>query len=291
MNHNNSSGKEQSLEDDSKSTTLNTVSPPINNTFIRRVLTLLAYKLLRRLRPQHGVVLFASKTICIKSGSFTSLTEASTLKFIAKNTSIPVPKVHCSFVHKERTFLVLERISGVTLASVWQDLSQESKDKILVQVKDYIKELRSLNYPKTIGIANVDGGLLSDGRVPGGSPQFGPFETIQEFHRFLRAGLTREAGYEPEVDHMMELQDGPWPQPVFTHGDLSSLNILVQGDKVVGIIDWETSGWYPSYWEYTTACQVNMRNLFWREQIDLFLDPMPTELEMERVRQKYLGDT
>lgn len=36
---------------------------------------------------------------------------------------------------------------------------------------------------------------------------------------------------------------------VFTHGDLSSLNILARVDDIVGIIDWETAGWYPSYWE------------------------------------------
>lgn len=88
----------------------------------------------------------------------------------------------------------------------------------------------------------------------------------------------------------MELQDRPWPPPVFTHGDLSSLNILVRSDEVVGIIDWETAGWYPSYWEYTTACQVNPRNPFWREQIDKFLEPMPGELEMDQVRLKYFGD-
>lgn len=87
------------------------------------------------------------------------------------------------------------------------------------------------------------------------------------------------------------MQDGPWSQPVFTHGDLSSLNILVHGEEVVGIIDWETSGWYPSYWEYTTACQTNARNIFWREQIDNFLVPLPRELEMDQIRLKWFGDT
>ena len=37
---------------------------------------------------------------------------------------------------------------------------------------------------------------------------------------------------------------------VFTHGDLSSFNIVARVDGIVGIIDWETAGWYPSYWEY-----------------------------------------
>ena len=70
------------------------------------------------------------------------------------------------------------------------------------------------------------------------------------------------------------------------HGDLSSLNILVRGDEIVGIIDWETAGWYPSYWEYSTASQVNPENMFWAEEIDKFLHPMPEDLAMDKVRQK-----
>ena len=86
------------------------------------------------------------------------------------------------------------------------------------------------------------------------------------------------------------MQDKAWPLPVFTHGDLSSLNVLVRGDKIVGVIDWETAGWYPVYWEYTTASQVSPMNSFWREEIDKFLEPMPEALEMETIRQKYFGD-
>jgi hypothetical protein len=134
----------------------------------------------------------------------------------------------------------------------------------------------------------VDGDSLYDGRI--GSQRFGPLQTVQEFHRFLRGGLAREPGYDLEVDQMMERQDGPWPPPIFTYGDLSSLNILVCGDEIVGIVDWETAGWYPSYWEYTTACQVDPRNSFWREQTNSFLEPMPEELAMDQVRQRYFGD-
>jgi hypothetical protein len=59
---------------------------------------------------------------------------------------------------------------------------------------------------------------------------------------------------------------------------------------IVGIIDWETAGWYPSYWEYTSAHQVNPQNSFWADEIDNFLQPMPDELKMEQTRQKYFGD-
>jgi len=263
-------------------------SPTINDTFARRFLTLAAYQILRRFRPKRGPVVFLSKHICVKSGHYTHPSEASTMKFVAENTSIPVPKVYCSFVHNKRTYIVMERIQGEMLIRGWKSRSKESQTKILEQLKTFVQELRSLAQVETSGIASVDGGPLYDGRIS--DKRFGPFQTVQEFHKFLRRGAVREPGYDPEIDQMMERQDGQWPPPIFTHGDLSSLNILVRGDEIVGIIDWETAGWYPSYWEYTTACQVNHRNPFWREHIDTFLEAMPEELAMDQARQRYYGD-
>jgi hypothetical protein len=89
---------------------------------------------------------------------------------------------------------------------------------------------------------------------------------------------------------MIALQDGRQWALKFTHGDLSSLNILARGDNIVGIIDWETAGFLPEYLEYTSACQVNPRNLFWREEVEKFIGPMPAAWEMGKIRRKYFGD-
>ena len=43
---------------------------------------------------------------------------------------------------------------------------------------------------------------------------------------------------------------------VFTHGDLHPSNIMVSREspcKVVALIDWRQSGWYPDYWEFCKA--------------------------------------
>lgn len=50
-----------------------------------------------------------------------------------------------------------------------------------------------------------------------------------------------------------------------------------------------TAGWLPSYWEYTCAKHVNPINAFWAAEVDRFLDPMPYELHMERIRQRHFG--
>ncbi|KAI6785049.1 uncharacterized protein J7T54_008143 [Emericellopsis cladophorae] len=47
-----------------------------------------------------------------------------------------------------------------------------------------------------------------------------------------------------------EADDAPL---LLTHGDLSSLNIMVQSDTVVVIVDWDTAGWFPKHWEYICA--------------------------------------
>jgi hypothetical protein len=102
----------------------------------------------------------------------------------------------------------MERIQGENLAYVWHSLSEESRAKILEQLKNLIREIRSLAKPESFGVANVDGGSLYDGRVQGGSRRFGPFQTVQEFQKFIRGGVAREPGHIPEIDKMMEQQDG-----------------------------------------------------------------------------------
>lgn len=264
-------------------------SPSINNTWLRRYTVLASIALLKRIRPRSGIVLMLTDNICVKYGPHVHLAEASAVRFVAQNTSIPVPKIYCSFTHRGWTYIVMERIHGTYLAQGWVHRSEESKAKILSKLKSLLQQLRTLSPPGP-GISNVDGGSLYDCRLPGTSSRFGPFETVQDFHKYLRGGMKTHPDVDPEVNQLIEQQDGPWPPPSFTHGDLSSFNILASGDDVVGIIDWETAGWLPSYWEYTTACYVNPRNTFWRDEIDKFLDPMPKELAMEKIRQKYWGD-
>lgn len=89
---------------------------------------------------------------------------------------------------------------------------------------------------------------------------------------------------------MVAKQDGLWPPPVFTHGDLNPFNIMVHGNRVASIIDWEFSGWYPFYWEYTSAWYGNRIRKAWQDSLAKFLDPYPEELRMEITRQKWWGD-
>ncbi|KAI9682366.1 MAG: hypothetical protein M1817_000420 [Caeruleum heppii] len=266
-----------------------TESQPINGTCLQRFIILTAIKLLKHFRPRMGSVLVLSDQLCVKYGPLRHLSEASTMRFVSQHTSIPVPRVHCAFTHRGWTYIVMERVHGEVVGKGWINRTADSKAKIHAQLKQLIREMRSIS-PPAAGVFNVDGGSLFDTRLPGPSLRFGPFASIADFHRHLRRGIEFHPNLDQEIVKLINLHDRPWPPPVFTHGDLSSLNILVREDTIVGLIDWETAGWFPPYWEYTTACQVNPQNYVWRDEIDEFLDPMPTELAMEEIRQKHFAD-
>jgi tRNA A-37 threonylcarbamoyl transferase component Bud32 len=262
-------------------------SAPINDTYINQILVLGAVKLCRKLpRRRAGSVCFVSAKICIKVCSGGHLSEASTMRFVARNTSIPVPKVYCAFTYNGATYIAMERIKGDMLAKGWVKRSPGSKATLLAQLRVMVEELRRIPSPRE-SVSNVDGGPIHDVRMP---DIHGPYIDVHEFHKQLRGGLGAHPDHYADLSKMIALQDGRQWALKFTHGDLSSLNILARGDNIVGIIDWETAGFYPEYWEYTSACQVHPFALFWRDEIEKFIQPVPEALEMEKIRQKYFGD-
>ncbi|KAI1334691.1 kinase-like protein [Xylariaceae sp. FL0016] len=272
------------------------VETPINDTFWNRALTLCAVKIVGnrytgRFWKHPGGVLFASK-FCIKVMPFMSLTEAHTMQFVARHTSIPVPRVFCAFTHKGRSYTVMERIDGEIVALGWANRSEESKRKVLAQLKSLIQQLRDVQPPEAMKVVNVAGEPIYDGRLPGNS-FWGPFATQEDFHLALREGiaLVDDTSLLPtDMTELFEFHRRQFPPPVLTHGDLSSLNIMVRDDEIVSIIDWETAGWFPYYWEYVCAWHVNPHNEFWRDEVDKFLDPLPHELKIDGIRRRYFGD-
>lgn len=134
--------------------------------------------------------------------------------------------------------------------------SPASRLVVLESLKEMVLQMRCLHANSNL-ISSVNGGSLCDPRMFTSTGRFGPFENVQDFHLYLRNGIQAHSNHNADIGKLITLHSEGWDAPTFTHGDLSSLNILVRGDDIVGIVDWETAGWYPSYWEYTTACQVN----------------------------------
>lgn len=191
----------------------------------------------------------------------------------------------------------MERIQGEDLPTAWKGLSEAARQNVYAQLKSMIDEMRFLKPPAGAGMQSCIGGSMYDSRMKRCSPRFGPFKTAQDFHFWLREELRPSEAKDREhdekwrdIEKMVEMQDGPWPPPVFTHADLNPFNVLLRGDKVVGIIDWEFAGWYPHYWEYTSAWFGNVTRTGRQDVLDKFLQPYPEELEMEKTLDQWWGE-
>ncbi|KAL2397745.1 hypothetical protein ABEF93_004202 [Exophiala dermatitidis] len=266
------------------------------STFFRRWFALITLKTTARFYRHHGPCCPISRHLIVKTSPFVDLTEAATMNFIKCHTSIPVPRIYCSFIHDNQVYIVMERIRGKTLAEAFGSLAEADLTSICTQLRQMLLEMRKL-CPPGPGVQSCTGGSLRDSRNPRSNPRFGPFKSIQEFHLWLREGLKAE---QPpcrqniqewrEAQDMIAMQDEPYPPLVFTHGDLNPFNILVRGAQLVGIVDWEFSGWYPHYWEYTSAWCGNRTREAWQKAIPKFLEPDPDHLKMEITRQKWWGE-
>ncbi len=104
-----------------------------------------------------------------------------------------------------------------------------------------------------------------------------------------RSGVLVQIDRDAAIERTIQLQDKRQYETKLTHGDFNSLNILVEDDNIVGIIDWEMAGWYPDYWESTSAWHVYHMDEYWRPEVEKILDAdyYAEELEAEKIRRRY----
>ncbi|OTA68434.1 kinase-like protein [Hypoxylon sp. EC38] len=222
-----------------------------------------------------------SKTV-VKSSKITRLAEAETMRFVRKHTSIPVPEVYNAYKDEEsgHTRIIMEFIEGVELEEAWDKYSDAEKEHVINQLRGYMKELREL---KGSFIGAIDGSWCDDHYFDVERGGFGPFKSESDFNSGIVRALKTDHPYvhvDITCDLWQEIMKGH--EIVLTHNDFAPRNILVQGSKVVAIIDWELSGFYPEYWEYCKALRRPDWESGWIKEraLDRILDVWPKELAM-----------
>ncbi|OQE22244.1 hypothetical protein PENFLA_c013G05316 [Penicillium flavigenum] len=226
-------------------------------------------------KDQEGTVLHSlsgrtvvrlGNNLVVKSGHLRPQ-EGSTLRFIAENTTIPVPKVHDIRCEDGKPVaLVMDYMPGKRLDEAWDTLDSSQKLSIADELHSYVNQLREL---KGHYIGAIDRGEAIIGR--NASLEGGPFDTEQEFNEFILGDMVKIA---PDLlRHYCKFALMDDHEIVFTHSDLAPRNILVDGGRVTAILDWEYAGWYPAHWEYCQALR-HLRPMFdWPEYLDRILPP------------------
>lgn len=189
----------------------------------------------------------------VKTGDCIRLTEAATMRFVRENTAIPVPEVYNAYKDDKtgHVRIVMEFVEGDCLEYVWDKLNPSQKLSIIEQLRNIFLELRKL---KGTLIGGIDGTACEDHLFTDNLGGYGPYDSENHFNDGIVTAL-KQSKQGPWVDVVCEmiLDSLRNHKVVLTHGDFAPRNIIVQGTKVVAVLDWELSGYYPEYWEYVKA--------------------------------------
>ncbi|KAF8884274.1 protein kinase subdomain-containing protein PKL/CAK/CAK-fungal1 [Gymnopilus junonius] len=214
-----------------------------------------------------------------KFGPRVRLEEALSMDFIARNTTIRVPRVLDVFSIRRTMYIVQERINGPILEDVWHRLSIEEQHSSVLQVKDCLDQLRALKPQQPGRVQAVDGSGLIDSRLDSG--EWGPFDNHSDFHQFLNHDVLRaQSQTYPRVQEPLSKVEGKQYKTVFSHGDLGPHNIIWKDGRAV-IIDWERAGWFPEYWDYSRAYAARGYMKDWWKMFSEVVDKYDDELELE----------
>lgn len=175
--------------------------------------------------------------------------DARNIRYLQRETKIPVPAVLTEWTDDGALLTILQRIDGVPLQEAWPELLPAEKDHIAKQTADYLVELRRLQSDR---LQSLDGEPLYSAflfRNGFGLPH-GPCTSDDELWKEMDQALEKLPG---KVRSAFRKRMPPAAPYTFTHGDLSTGNIMVKDGVLVGIIDWEASGYFPVWWEFTAT--------------------------------------
>ncbi|KAL5522307.1 hypothetical protein ACEPAF_2164 [Sanghuangporus sanghuang] len=201
--------------------------------------------------PNSGHVAKISSDVVVKHSFRTPVHERLSAELVRQYTAIPVPKHGRCFRGQYDTYLVQQYIPGRVLLDVWSQLGWWMRLRVIVTLRFYIHELRSISSragpppfpgpPSNYGTPQKCTGRLftADGS--------GPFHSYREMSRWYQNRLLVMQRIRKEGLGSAPFDDSS--PLVFTHMDLHPRNMVLGDDGQLWIVDWADAGWYPSWFE------------------------------------------
>lgn len=244
-------------------------------------------------KPQfgcHKIVLRATSKIALKIiRDMDDTTEYTMLQYLEKHLpDIPAPRPLGMVTFGERySLLFMTLMPGTTLETVWPTLDHSLKCSVQAQLDCIFTCLRSFRPSGSkLPLGGVAGEGCKDLRRHVRSRKE-PIWTVEEFDDWQFSNP--HFGSSIYIESLRRLSP-PLPQEiVLSHNDLRPDNIMVDLEKgqcrVTGIIDWQYSGFYPTYYESTKV----MNSITPNEKSDWFAY-IPACISPEQYPQKFLVD-
>ncbi|KAF2183761.1 phosphotransferase enzyme family protein-like protein [Zopfia rhizophila CBS 207.26] len=204
-------------------------------------------------------VQFPHLNLFVKYGPYVQISEGQCLHVVHRllPSTVPVPEVFGWCKDGVDTFLYMQLVPGITLDDRWISLKVEEKQAVCENLRRIIGNLRSLQQdPTDVFIGSVGGQPLPDNLFQElmNGQRAGPFRSVKDFHDWFTS-----INLDPGIIHCERdlLKDNN--RVVFTHADIHRDNVIVSPTgppRILAIVDWGQSGWYPDYWEYCKSRSI-----------------------------------
>ncbi|KAH9917993.1 kinase-like domain-containing protein [Fomitopsis serialis] len=219
--------------------------------------------------------------------------EHGVLQFVEEHfPSIAAPRALGLVTVGSTSFMFMTLVPGTTLEKRWPSLSAETKLRIRDLLDETVATFRQLESPCGAPLGSPVGRRLCkdvrrDDRVSASS-----LYSEAQFNDFLLESRSCRAA--PNYKRWLRSMLSDDHRIVFTHADLHQGNVMVVdgpdgGVELSGIIDWESSGFYPEYWEHLKA--LNTRSI--QDESDWwdFLPPSILGYDREVVLDRVIEST
>lgn len=170
-------------------------------------------------------------------------------------------------------WIIMTKMPGYPALGTVYRMSYAQRAQLAADLSYVLHQLHAIpNHTKYL-ISGAGGGRIYDWRCSMGYG-CGPFASQAAFNNHLT-----QRSRSSEIYTALQKRH----RSVFTHGDLFFCNVLVDNGRLSGIVDWETSGFMPEYWDFTKV----MRVVQIPEEIDIcrriWGDTFEEELETEKL--------
>ncbi|KAI0117473.1 hypothetical protein F4814DRAFT_288332 [Daldinia grandis] len=169
-------------------------------------------------------------------------------ELIRKATRVPVPNIIAGWKENRKVITITEKVPGQRLYDIWWDLRDHQKKTIAKEVGRHIDQWRRMTSDR---ISTLGGGpVRRHGHLFGPSEEgFGPFRSDKQVWSAIHRRLKRKNVSEDLIQILKDYMPESAPC-VFTHGDLSTANILIHNGRVSAILGFDNAACLPVWAEY-----------------------------------------
>lgn len=199
-----------------------------------------------------GGVRFLSPGLVSKFGMAEPATDGLKAIELARQLGVRVPAIKRSFEMNDGCLrIVMERIDGENLFNCWTSLSWFTTIGLAFQLRRFVRNMRMITSSTAGGLSsgNCESIWIDDMYQ---LPSHASTTAVAAFFNFWANYIPPPVHPRPQTtkrENRTEIYS-PNESLVFTHQDLALRNLMVDKKGQLWVVDWQSSGFYPTFLEY-----------------------------------------